>query len=206
MRESYSHEFFQSRRTQYGCSRVGACSLYGGLCAHRHDPRQCAGFDERVCGCANLVDIHTGQAPGTAPAIATVPVSEINTLADILSSCVNSGGRTSSTAGCGRLFTAATPAGGIAPGDTAAAALNIARNTASLFSCLPSSGAYQPTLVSAPADWTIAINYVSPVFNVPADLSIDSLGNAWVLSGSSNSSNLSILNTNGITATFRSLE
>src|SRR5277367_947002 len=37
----------------------------------------------------NLVDIHTGQAPGTAPAIATVPAAEINTLADILSSCVN---------------------------------------------------------------------------------------------------------------------
>src|SRR5271167_435149 len=76
----------------------------------------------------NLVDIHTGQAPGTAPAIATVPAAEINTLADILSSCVNSDGNTSSTAGCGRLFTAATPAGGVAPGDTAAAALNIARN------------------------------------------------------------------------------
>ncbi len=63
----------------------------------------------------NLVDIHSGQAPGTAPAIATVPAAEINTLADILSSCVNSNGNTSSTAGCGRLFTAATPAGGVAP-------------------------------------------------------------------------------------------
>lgn len=154
----------------------------------------------------NLVDIHSGQAPGTAPAIATVPAAEINTLADILSSCVNSNGNTSSTAGCGRLFTAATPAGGVAPGDTAAAALNIARNpghnTASLFSCLPSSGAFQPTLSLAPTDWTLAVNYISPIFNTPADIAIDSQGNAWVLSGASNSSNLSILNTNGITATF----
>ena len=154
----------------------------------------------------NLVDIHSGQAPGTAPAIATVPSAEINTLADILLSCVNSNGSTLSTAGCGRLFAAATPTGGVAPGDIAAAALNIARNpshnTASLFSCLPSSGAYQPTLSIAPSDWTLAVNYVSPIFNTPADIAIDSQGNAWVLSGSSNSSNVSILNTNGITATF----
>ncbi len=154
----------------------------------------------------NLVDIHTGQAPGTAPTIASIPTAEINTLADILTSCVNSDGTTTSTSGCGRLFAAATPTGGVAPGDTAAAALNIARNpghnTGALFSCLPSTGAYQPTLGSAPTDWTLAINYVSPVFNTPSDLAIDSQGNAWVLSGSSNSSKLSILNTSGITATF----
>jgi hypothetical protein len=154
----------------------------------------------------NLVDIHTGQAPGTAPTIASIPTAEINTLADILTSCVNSDGTTTPTSGCGRLFAAATPAGGVAPGDTAAAALNIARNpghnTGALFSCLPSSSAYQPTLAFAPTDWTLAINYVSPVFNTPSDLAIDSQGNAWVLSTSSNSSTISILNTSGITATF----
>ncbi|MEI9981618.1 MAG: NHL repeat-containing protein [Edaphobacter sp.] len=154
----------------------------------------------------NLVDVHTGVAPGTAPAIATVPTAEINTLADILTSCVNSNGSTVSTAGCGRLFTAATPVGGVAPFDTAAAALNIARNpghnSSALFSCLPSSPPYQPTLSIAPGDWTLAVDYVSPAFNVPSDLAIDSQGNAWVLSGSSNSSSISILNTTGITATF----
>ena len=154
----------------------------------------------------NLVDIHSGSAPGTAPTIASIPTAEINTLADILTSCVNSDGTTTSTSGCGRLFAAATPAGGVAPGDTAAAALNIARNpghnTGALFSCLPSSSAYQPTLASAPTDWTLAINYVSPIFNTPSDLAIDSQGNAWVLSRSSNSSTISILNTSGITSTF----
>jgi hypothetical protein len=156
----------------------------------------------------NLVDIHTGQAPGTAPSIATIPTLEINTIADILTSCVNSDGSTASTSGCGRLFAAATPAGGVAPGDTTAAALNIARNpghnTSAIFACLPSSGAYQPTLPSAPSDWTLAINYVSPTFQTPSDLAIDSQGNAWVLSakGGSPSSSVSILNASGISATF----
>ncbi len=37
--------FHQPRRTQYGCGRVGACSLYGGLCAHRDESWECA----RIC-------------------------------------------------------------------------------------------------------------------------------------------------------------
>jgi len=156
----------------------------------------------------NLVDISSGAAPGTAPAIATIPTAEINTLADILSSCVNSNGSTTSTSGCGRLFTAATPGGGVAPIDTAAAALNIARNpghnASAIFSCLPSSGAYQPTLPSTPNDWTLAINYVSTSFKTPSDLAIDSQGNAWVLSvpGGAATSTVSILNTGGISGTF----
>ena len=48
----------------------------------------------------------------------------------------------------------------------------------------------------------MAINYVSPIFNTPSDLAIDSQGNAWVLSTGSNSSTISILNTSGITSTF----
>ena len=56
----------------------------------------------------------------------------------------------------------------------------------------------------APNDWTLAINYVSPAFKTPSDLAIDSQGNAWVLSvpGGAAASTVSILNTNGITATF----
>ena len=154
----------------------------------------------------NLVDIHSGAAPGTAPAIASIPTAEINTMADILTSCVNSDGSTVSTSGCGRLFTAATPSGGSAPADTIAAALDVARNpshnTSALFNCIPSSPAYQPTLALAPSDWTLAINFVSSAFNVPSDLAIDSQGNAWVLSGATNTSNLSILNNSGIAATF----
>jgi hypothetical protein len=156
----------------------------------------------------SLVNIGTGASPGVVPAIASIPSVEVNTLADILSSCVNTEGSTSSTANCGRLFRAATPAGGVTPADTAAAALDIARNpghnVGAIFNCLPSSGDYQPTLPYAPSDWTVAINYVSPAFSTPSDLAIDSLGNAWVLSvpGGGPTTNVSILNTSGISATF----
>ena len=154
----------------------------------------------------SLVSINTGQAPGTAPAIATVPAAEIHTLADILTSCVNSTGSTSGTSSCGRLFTAATPAGGIAPTDLVGAALDIARNpghnTASLFSALPPGGPFLPTLLSTPADWTIGIQYASNLFRTPSDLAIDSQGNAWVLSGFNGNSTISVLNSGGLVGSY----
>jgi hypothetical protein len=159
-----------------------------------------------------LVDIHTGKTPGTAPGIATIPAAEIRTLGAILAACVNSNGSTAGTAGCGRLFTAATPLGGRVPTDTIAAALDIARNpghnVGQLFSSFSATGGYQPLLTVAPPDWTIAINYVSPSFKIPSDLAIDSQGNAWVLavgSGSSNSSTVSILGLGGLLASYPQL-
>ena len=149
-------------------------------------PTNVQGLLNAIQTSGSLVSINNGQAPGNAPAIATVPVAEIHTLADILTSCVNSNGSTSPTASCGRLFTAATPAGGIAPTDIVAASLDIARNpghnASSIFSTVPSSPPYLPTLTVAPNDWTIGIQYSSPVLKTPTDLAIDSQGNAWVLS------------------------
>ena len=172
-------------------------------------PANAQGLANAFATAQALVDIKTGKTPGTAAPIATVPTVEINTLGQILASCVNSNGSTSATAGCGRLFTAATPAGGRTPTDTIAAALDIARNpghnVSALFSAFTPTGGYQPLLSFAPPDWTIAINYASPAFKLPSDLAIDSQGNAWVLStgnGSANSSTVSILNTGGLVATF----
>ena len=48
----------------------------------------------------------------------------------------------------------------------------------SIFSTLVANGPYQPTLTSSPGDWTLAINYTSPAFSTPADMAIDSQGNA----------------------------
>jgi hypothetical protein len=155
---------------------------------------------------ADLVDIASGSAPGNAPAIATIPTAEINTLADILSSCVNSNGSTVSTSACGRLFSAATPAGGVAPTDTVTAALDISRNPShnagSIFSTFSSTGPYQPTLSVAPSDWSIAINYSSSAFKTPNDLAIDSQGNAWVVATGTSSSTVSVLNWNGLQGTY----
>jgi streptogramin lyase len=64
------------------------------------------------------------------------------------------------------------------------AALNIARNpatgVASLFSLVPSNVPFQPTLASAPNDWTIAVQYKPAGLNVPNALAIDANGNVWI--------------------------
>jgi hypothetical protein len=156
-----------------------------------------------------LVDIKTGKAPGSATSIATIPTNEINTLGSILAACVNSNGSTSPNSGCGRLFTATTPTGGRTPTDTIAAALDIARypsnNALSLFNLAAVVSPFQPMLTRAPADWTIAVNYLSTAFKTPTDIAIDSQGNAWVLAqgaGNASSSTISVLSTSGLVGAF----
>jgi hypothetical protein len=154
-----------------------------------------------------LVDINSGRTPGSAASIATVPSTEINTMANIIAACVNSNGSTISSSACGRLFTAATPPGGFAPTDTSAAALNISRNpgnnAGSLFSTMPAASPYQPTLGTAPADWTIAINYGSASFKGPSDLAVDSQGNVWVVAAPNGvTSTVSTLNWTGLEGTY----
>ena len=156
---------------------------------------------------ADLVNIGTGSSPGNAPAIATIPTAEIDTLADIIASCVNSDGSLVSTSSCGRLFTAATPPGGFAPTDTLQAALAISRNpghnVGSIFTAGASLGPFEPTLGMAPSDWTLAINYSSVAFKAPSDIAIDSQGNAWVVATPSGSnSTVSVVNFNGLQGTF----
>jgi hypothetical protein len=104
-----------------------------------------------------------GLSPGpTAPAGALVPTATINTLADILSICVNSaGGVAQDGSQCGRLFGLAGAIAGTPPTDTAGAALDFARFPTTfpdiLFTLVPSNGPYQPTLAAYPATWALNV-------------------------------------------------
>jgi hypothetical protein len=62
-----------------------------------------------------LVNSATGLTPGTnVPTGVTIPVQQLNTLANIAVACVNSpGGTAGDTSSCGQLFALATPAGGL---------------------------------------------------------------------------------------------
>ncbi len=72
------------------------------------DPGNTQGLATAFANVNSLVNIATGQTPGTSvPVGVTIPVAEINTLADILAPCVNSDGTTA----CSALFAAATPPG-----------------------------------------------------------------------------------------------
>jgi hypothetical protein len=140
-----------------------------------------------------LVNTSTGVMPGPAlPAGAVLPLAELNTIADILASCVNTTGSTGSGTTCGALFNAST-VGSSAPADTIAAALNIARNPSqnvvALCNLALASSPYQPTLPCAtpPAAWTIAIQYTGGGLNAPKAIAADANGNLWLANSGNNS-------------------
>ena len=145
----------------------------------------------------NLVDVTTGAAPGPAlPTGATAPVAQINTLANILSTCVQISDSSASTA-CKQLVCLATPGGtwngtncsvSAAAATTLDAALLITRNPANnvfnLFALQPGSPPFTPDLSAAPNDWTMGVKYTNGLPSMPLSspfgLAIDSVGNVWV--------------------------
>ena len=111
----------------------------------------------------------------------------LNTIADIIVSCVNS---LSPFTTCANLFaTVKPPVGDAAPVNTWEAAIDIARspgaNVASIYDFvhqLPSgvSAPYVPFLTTAPNDLTLALSYPIPRSTSLSGLSFDSADNAWV--------------------------
>ncbi len=142
---------------------------------------------------ANLETLGTGAALAATPAgNGTVPQATIDTLANILNSCVNSSGPGSD--GCSALLGGALASGtsGTAPTDTATAAINIAHNPwaniSTLYPLQTSTSPFKPALTGAPNDFTIDIVYTtssngcfSPDFYAQSGPAIDSSGNVWVL-------------------------
>ena len=104
-----------------------------------------------------------GSVPGaTLPAFFSASSTALQTLADIIATCVNStGGVAGDGSACGQLFSMATPSGGPAPADTVGAVLNILKqptvNVPQLYALLPATPPFAPTLSSAPASWALPI-------------------------------------------------
>ena len=127
-----------------------------------------------------------GQTLATTPGgNGTVPLKEINTLADILAACVNTS--SSGSTQCSTLFSNAKSAGtsGTTPLNTAQAALNIAHNPGSvgisnLSPLAISTSPFQPTLSGAPADFSLAVTYTASGLNRPGLPSVDAAGNVWI--------------------------
>lgn len=168
------------------------------------------GLFNAFAAASTLADMHSGVSPGQLPSFASIPLAKIDSLGDILTSCVNSNGSTTPTASCGRLFAAVTPSGGAAPKDTIGALLDIAanpgHNVGAIYNAYAAVGPYQPTLSAPPSDWTLTINYASSAFKTPTDLAIDSQGNVWVLStpamGSRVGPTVTIFNSYGIVGSY----
>lgn len=130
----------------------------------------------------NLASLATGRALTVTPGgNGVVPQTTINTLANILSACINSTGPGST--GCSTLLSNTTN-GGTAPTDTASSAINIAHhpgtNIASLYALPPASPPFVPALTAQPNDFTIGLVFSDANLNGPNYIAIDAVGNAWV--------------------------
>lgn len=109
----------------------------------------------------NLVDVSNGEASGflTSQASGTpayLTLQKLDSLADILASCVNASGSTS--AACTQLFAVALNR----PTDTLAASYDIAawpsvnQTGSALFNLLPPTPIYAPVVSTVPANWSVA--------------------------------------------------
>jgi hypothetical protein len=151
---------------------------------------------------SNLVDTSSGiaNAAGSNPDM-VLPEAEINTLANILASCVNTGPKLGGgiSDSCTTLFTDATPPAGAVPANTFQAALDIAlnpgNNNALLFGRATASAPFQPTLAKATGDFALSIQYTGGQIygsGFTTGMAIDSKGNAWVGNGVGDSSPKSV--------------
>jgi hypothetical protein len=135
----------------------------------------------------------------------TVPQAEIDTLADIIASCVDStpGSGGSASSQCSAIFKIATDngeTGGIQPTDTGTAAINIARFpdgnhsagngnvdatfAKDLFAIASGTVPFTPELAAVPNDWTLAITYTDGSIaktngNSPHAIAVDGSGNVY---------------------------
>jgi hypothetical protein len=144
-------------------------------------PNALQGLANAFLAVTNLVDTATGTARiQTVGGNGDVPQAEINSLANLLVTCVNSDGG----AGCAPLFSNAPDLSGVAPTNTISAALNIASkpgaNVAPLFAASRISPTFQPTLTAAPNDWSLALTFYADKMVGPYFPAIDSIGNLWV--------------------------
>jgi DNA-binding beta-propeller fold protein YncE len=157
-------------------------------------PTNPTGIKNAFASINTLVNTATGAI--ATPSGATLPLAEINTLADILAYCINTGGGSASdtTTTCGNLFNLSPNSAGTSyPSDTITAAMNIAqnpgRNVPALNQSRDTSPPYQtPFPVNTPpAAWTIMVNYTGGGLNAPTAIATDSAGAVWVTNGGNNS-------------------
>jgi hypothetical protein len=152
-------------------------------------PAAQTGIANAFATAGNLANLSTGMAYATTPAgNGTVPQDIINTIADILASCVNSSGPGSLS--CGTLFSNAKNSAVVTPSDTATAVINIAHhpvaNVATLFGLITPAAPFLPNRPTPPNDFTLGLYFSVGIQSNPnTALAIDSQGNVWSTSNSS---------------------
>jgi len=148
-----------------------------------------------------LVNTATGYSPGIGlPSGTTIPTSELNTLADILASCVNSTG-SGDSGNCDTLFGYTPSRAAVTPADTIDAAINMARNpgvnVSNLVARATPTAPYQPTLATMP-DLTVAITFSGIGINSPTAVAVDASGNIWIANSAAGANSVTKLSHSGV--------
>jgi len=134
----------------------------------------------------NLASFVSGLSPGAAPAGATIPTTELYTLANVLASCVNTaGGVAKDGTPCGNLYDATT-VGTNVPANTIDAALSIAHhpsnNVGTIYDLGSTVAPFQTGLSQAPNDWTVAATFgLGSAARQTGGMAFDATGNLWVV-------------------------
>jgi len=138
----------------------------------------------------NVINISSGTPAAFLRINGNSPAT-LNTLADILVSCVNSPPPYTI---CANLFTAAKPSGGTAPTNTLQAIFAIAthpgQNIANIYGFLaqvPVTLPYTPTFTTAPNDWLLTLRHRPGDLNITRGLKIDKVGNVWIANNTNSS-------------------
>lgn len=141
------------------------------------------GFANGIAAMNAIVSIASGNAiTSTTGSGIALPSSKLVALADSVSACVNSS--SPGSAGCSTLLTATTVPGSSAPTNEVASLANLAHhpalNVAAIYNLSPATPPFSSSLTSAPADWTMPIQYTGGGLALPNGVAIDGSGNAWI--------------------------
>src|SRR5665213_2083625 len=171
-----------------------------------------AGLSHAFLNAANLADYTAGAAltqtanitVGASTVNGSVPAAEINTLGDVLQSCVNGATGNSS---CVSLFGFTPSITGTAPTNTLQAMINLARNpypsvaamtsASGIFGLVSPSAAFVPSLTAQPPDWSLAIVYKGTAFPSQYFIALDA--NDSVYAGASGSAGVAGMSAYGTT-------
>jgi hypothetical protein len=143
-------------------------------------PLALTGVANAFVNASNLAPTATGIAPAMIPSgSATVPQTTINTLANILSSCIHSTG--AGSLACQALLSNA----GSAPlsGDTASAMITIAHspaiNVSKLFAQQSTTPPFAPYLTTIPNDFSLGLVFTGGGIGLTGGMAVDAMGDVW---------------------------
>jgi hypothetical protein len=140
------------------------------------------GLENAAATTFNLADASTGTAGGVVTnsnnGDDNDTLATLGTLANLVSLCAPAESRR-----CRRFLDLATPPGGTAPGDTAQAVVDLARNPtlspAQLYTLARQGDVYQPALDAPPTAWILVLLYTATDLYASGRIALDASGNVW---------------------------